>query len=104
MELDFFIKQNTTLPELKFPLTQTLMEKYNITDDMMENVAVTFSMIDHETGKYKIANAEAKLTIIDISEYEHLDDTKYNLVYCFKEKDTKRTGQYGGKFSLIFLD
>ena len=99
---DFIIKQHSTLPEVKFPLRQKLMEKYDITDDMMENVAVTFSMIDAETGLYEIANVEAKLVVID-SDHTRLDDYKYNLQYRFNVNQTAKVGRYYGEFKLDFL-
>lgn len=100
--MTIFVKQNSTLPEVKFELTQTLREKYDISKDMLENVAVTFSMVDTETGNYKIANAEAKLVVLN-DVYERLDDAKYTLVYRFKLKDTRKIGRFRGEFKLDFL-
>lgn len=100
--MTIFVKQNSTLPEVKFELTQRLREKYDITIDMLENVAVTFSMVDAETGVYKVANAEARVDILkDV--YERLDNSVYTLVYRFKLKDTSKTGRFYGEFKLDFL-
>ena len=57
----FFIKKDSTLPELQLPVNQRIMEKYDITADMLDNCAVTFSMIEKQSGLYRIANVEAKL-------------------------------------------
>ena len=100
--MNFFIKQHSTLPEVKFPLIQRLREKYDITNEMMENVAVTFSMRDAETGVYKIANVEAKLLVND-GEYEKLDESKYTLAYRLKLNQTAKAGRYVGEFKLDFL-
>lgn len=97
-----FVKQNSTLPEIKFPLSQRIREKYDITDDMMDNVAVTFSMIDAETGIYQVANAEAKLIVVE-NIYEKLDEAKYTLAYRFKLNETSKAGRYLGEFKLDFL-
>jgi len=97
-----FIKENSTLPKIKFPLKQWMREKYDITDEMMENVAVTFSMVDESNGVYRIANAEAGLEILDCV-YERLDESKYTLFYSPKLKDTKKAGLYRGEFKLDFL-
>lgn len=97
-----YIKENSTLPKIKFPLTQGLMERYDITNEMMENVGITFSMIDENTGIYRIANAEATLGIIE-NVYERLDESKYTLIYKPKLKDTKKSGLYRGEFKLDFL-
>ena len=52
----FFIKQNSSLSEIKFRLSERLMEQYDITEDMMDNVAITFSMVNVDDGKYHVAN------------------------------------------------
>lgn len=100
--MTIFIKENSTLPEIKFPLKQWMREKLDITDEMMENVAITFSMVDANTGLYRVANAEAKLVIMDCV-YERLDESKYTLQYRPKLKDTKKAGLYRGEFVLDFL-
>lgn len=97
-----FIKQNSTLPEVKFSITQRLMEKYDLVDDMMENVAVTFSMIDANTGNFQIANSPAKLVIVD-RDNEKLDESEYTLTYRFKLNETKKIGRFFGEFVIDFL-
>jgi hypothetical protein len=102
MDKTIFIKQDSTLPEIKFPLTQRIMEKYDITNDMMDNVGITFSMIDSNSGIYHIANSEARLKIIE-NVYEKLDETKYTLTYRFKLSETSKEGRYFGEFKLDFI-
>ena len=99
---NFFIKKDSTLPDLKYPLIQQIREKYNITDDMLENVSVTFSMIDAQTGLYQIANVPANLVI----NYDRLGkpyEEKYTFLYRFRLKDTKKAGRYLGEFKIDFL-
>lgn len=96
------VKQHSTLPQIKFPLTQKLMEKYDITNEMMENVAVTFSMIEADTGNYVIANKEAKLVVVN-NNYFKLDESKYTLVYRFDLNETNKIGRFYGEFKLDFL-
>ena len=99
---NFFIKKDSTLPELKYPLIQQVREKYNITDDMLENVAVTFSMTDAQTGLYRIANVSASLVI----NYDRLgkpSEEKYTFLYKFKLKDTRKAGRYNAEFVIDFL-
>ena len=100
--MTIFIKKNSTLPEIKFPLEQWMMEKLDITNEMMENVAVTFSMVDTNTGNYRIANREAKLLIVN-NIYEKLDESIYTLAIRLKLKDTKKDGLYSGEFVIDFL-
>ena len=99
---NFFVKQNSTLPEIKFALTEKIREKYDITDEMLENVAVTFSMVDQETGLYRIANVEANLDI-NRNRPEYPDEVEYTLSYRFKLSQTKRPGRFRGEFKLDFL-
>jgi len=99
---NFFIKKDSTLPELKYPFIQQVREKYNITDDMLENCAVTFSMTDAETGLYRIANVPASFVI----NYDRLGkpyEEKYTFLYKFKLKDTRKAGRFLGEFKIDFL-
>jgi hypothetical protein len=100
---NFFIKKNSTLPVLKYALVYHILQQYDITEDMLDNVAVTFSMTDADTGLYRIANAPANL-IINKNRPEFPDETKYTLAYRFKLKDTRKTGNYLGEFVIDFLD
>jgi hypothetical protein len=99
---NFFIKKDSTLPELKYPLIQQIREKYDITDDMLENVGVTFSMIDADTGLYYIANAPANL-VVNKDRKSYPDEEYYTLMYRFKLKDTTKAGRFLGEFCLDFL-
>lgn len=99
---NFFIKKDSTLPELKYPLTQHTMEQYDITEDMLGNVAVTFSMIDASTGLYRIANVPANL-VVNNNRPEYPDEVQYTLTYRFRLKDTKKAGRFHGEFKLDFL-
>lgn len=98
---NFFIKKDSTLPELKFPLVQQLREQYDISDSMLENVAVTFSMIDAMTGLYRIANVAGNLVVADPT--IHHDEEKYTLTYRFKLPQTAKAGRYLANFTLDFL-
>jgi hypothetical protein len=99
---NFFIKKDSTLPELKFPLTQHLREQYDISDDMLDNVAITFSMIDSD-GIYRIANVAANL-VINRDRVNNPDEEEYTLTYRFKQTQTSKTGRFNGEFKLDFLN
>lgn len=100
---NFFIKKDSTLPELKYPLTQFVLEQYDISKDMLENVAVTFSMIDVDSGRFKIANVPASL-IINTDRPQFPDELTYTLVYRFKLSQTSKSGRYIGEFVIDFLN
>lgn len=99
---NFFIKKDSTLPELKYPLIQRVREKYDLTDDMLENVAVTFSMMDADSGIYRIANVPANL-VVNRNRPEYPDEIEYTLVYRFKLSDTKKAGRFLGEFVIDFI-
>lgn len=99
---DFFIQKNSTLPKLKLPLLQSIREQYDITDEMLDNVAVTFSMKNADTGIYQIANVPADL-VINRKRSEYPDEVEYTLVYKFRLNDTKKSGRFYGEFKLDFL-
>lgn len=98
----FFIKKNSTLPKLKFALSEYLMLRYDITDEMLENCAVTFSMQDSESGVYKIANKAADL-VVNTDFANNPDEDKYNLVYKFSLAETSKPGIFAGEFKVDFL-
>jgi hypothetical protein len=100
--MNFYIKQHSTIPILKFPITQKLMERFNISDEMMENVAVTFSMFNDSEEQYTIANKKGEISYReDIQETPY--ETKYTLYYVFDEIDTFNHGRYSGEFKLNFI-
>jgi len=100
---NFFIKKDSTLPVLKYPLTQFTMEQYDITEDMLENCAVTFSMIEADTGNYRIANVAGNL-VVNNNRPEYPDELQYTLTYKFKLSQTAKTGRYYGEFVVDFLN
>lgn len=99
---NFFIQKNSTLPVIKLPLIQSIRQQYDITDNMLENVAVTFSMKDPETGVYRIANVAGNL-VINRNRPEFPDEVEYTLTYKFKLSQTSRAGRFVGEFKLDFL-
>ena len=101
--MNFFIKKDSTLPDLEYHLTQDIMKQYDITDDMLENVAITFSMIDADTGLYRIANVPASIEFKRLRP-QYPDDFIYALIYRFKLYQTSKPGRYNGEFKLDFMN
>ena len=99
---NFFIKKDSTLPVLKFPLTQHTLEQYDITPDMLENVAVTFSMMEADTGLYRVANVAGNL-VVNNNRPDYPDEVQYTLTYKFKLPQTRKAGRFLGEFKLDFL-
>jgi len=99
----FFIKKNSSLPKLVFEISDSIIENYSLTQEMLENCAITFSMIDSETGKYKIANVPAKLNV-ETPNLSFTEFKKFHLIYQFRLKDTNKIGNYFGEFKIDFLE
>lgn len=99
--LKYFYRKNSTLPKVKFQLTEKHMERYGITDDMLLDCAVTFSMKDVDTGRFAVANNSGELVINDY--WDGHIDSKYVLVYRLDEMETDMVGNYIGEFVIDFL-
>ena len=69
---------------------------------MLENVAVTFSMIDADTGLYRIANVAANLVINNVNDNSP-DEEKYTLTYRFRLRDTSKSGRFEAEFTVDFM-
>jgi hypothetical protein len=98
--MDFFIQKNSTLPILEYDVTDDSVT-YNITDEMWENCAVTFSMID-ENGIYRIANKEA-IFIMTEKIISSIEPYKYKIAYKFSQNDTRKSGQFCAEFKIDFI-
>lgn len=102
MALNFFIKKNSTLSIIKYPLTTKWLDKYFITNEMLENCAITFSMKDADTGIFVIANVNAELLYLpDRPSFPY--DTEYSLVYKIKKNQINKSGVYHSEFAIDFL-
>ena len=100
--MDFFIKQNSTLPILRYPLEPKVLEKFRITKEMFENVAITFSMYDFGSNTYRIANRNADIEI-NVDKIERGGTDIFVLMYKFTEKQTSKPGVFIGEFVIDFL-
>jgi len=98
----FFIKKNSTLPMLKYPITEWLMEKFDVTEDMLEDCAVTFSMYDVDNDVFKIANKAGQLLLND-DRRKYPDEEKYTLAYKFSLNDTSKVGRFEAEFKVDFF-
>ena len=100
--MNFFIKKDSSLPELEYYLTQDIMKQYDITTEMLDNVAVTFSMIDADSGLYRIANVPASIEFKRLRP-QYPNNFIYALIYRFKLSQTSKPGRYYGEFVCDFL-
>lgn len=95
--MDFFIRKKSTLPALKMRLIRDGRIDYKAFNDMLETSFVTFSMVNRDTGVYKIANATAQIVQRELLGTE---DPEYYFVYKFTERDTNEEGVFYGEFKI----
>jgi len=103
MTFNFYIKRDSTLPTLKFPIDQEFLDKFGILNEDMNNAAVTFSMYNIDTDEYHIANVGGRIKYRNDALYSAIAP-KYSLEYDFKLSDTSVTGNYYGEFKLDLLN
>lgn len=95
--MDFFIRKKSTLPILKMQLIRDGRIDYQKYADMLETSFVVFSMVNRDTGVYKIAQAPAQIV-----QREQIGDepAEYYFVYKFTERDTNEEGVFYGEFRI----
>jgi len=98
----FNIRKNSTLPLLIMKCYSSGDLDYDKFLTMMNNCAITFSMIDVETNQYIIANREAGVYIRE-KIIESSEPYEYYIYYRWREKDTKTPGMYKAEFKLNFF-
>lgn len=97
----FYIKKGNNFPLIKYFISEEVMIKYNISKEMLNNIAVTFSMIDANSGNYVVANEAGEMIILN--EYRNPHNNEYCLVYQLNVDDTQEVGRYEGEFIVDFL-
>jgi hypothetical protein len=96
--MEFYIKQNATLPILKLQVVKDGRSDYHNFMDLIETSTILFSMVDADTGipKFlsKTAGFVAKTFINESAPPE------YYVYFQFTAKDTNKPGRYEGQFLL----
>jgi hypothetical protein len=98
----FFIRKGSNLPVLQLKVYNDGRNEYKDIFERLENAAITFSMVDEKTGKYKVFNKQG--LIIPVQKNVCPEETEYYIGYKFTTKDTNTPGCYRGEFKIDFLD
>lgn len=99
--MEFNIKQGASQPVLVMKVTNDSNHSYEKFHTALENSTITFSMMDVESGKYRITKKRGGL-IQNTSPV--LREEEYFIYYKFTEKDTNHPGKYKGEFKIEFYD
>lgn len=93
--MEFFIKQNATLPVLKMQVVKDGRAGYL---ELMESLPVStifFTMINEETGIPKIVSAPCEIVNLLLPEGA---TPEYYIYFKFNARDTNTPGRYVGQF------
>lgn len=88
------------LPVLHMELINDGRHDFHKFHEMIQNADITFSMVDIETGVYKIANSEAFIKKID----DGCCTDEYEVCYQFIKRQVNKPGTYRGWFTIKFGD
>jgi len=96
--MEFFIKQNATLPTLKLQVVKDGRNDFRSFMETLQNAIITFSMINTDNGILKIASKPAYITE---KFFDNPDaPQEFYIYYNFTANDTKTPGRYMGEFSI----
>lgn len=96
----FYICKNSVNPTLRVELVydgRYDFMKSALFNNSIQNATVTFSMWD-DTERIVISKAPCNIVLSDNNSCEE----RYIIEYQWKERDTKKVGQYKGRFEIKF--
>ena len=96
--MTFYINQNSQLPILHMQLINDGRHDFNKFFEAIQNSSIRFTMVNAETGIYKILNQECIIKKIDSDSCQE----KYDICYVWKLRDTKEKGNFIGRFFISF--
>ena len=83
INMEFFVRKNSTLPVVEVSFIKDGRSDYNYYDTLLTSTTIYFSMIDVETGVYKVVNGLATYSEITKS-----------ITYQLTKKNTNKVGRY----------
>lgn len=89
INMEFFIRKNSTLPVIEIDFIKEGRTDYNTPYGLFTSEVVYFSMVDVDTGFYKVLNTIASI-----------DQTTKTVYYQLTKKNTNKVGRYEVEFSI----
>jgi hypothetical protein len=83
INMEFFVRKNSTLPVVEVSFIKDGRSDYNYYDTLLTSNTIYFSMIEVETGVYKVVNGLASYSEITKS-----------ITYQLTKKNTNKVGRY----------
>ena len=97
---EFYINQNSTLPEVRMDLILDGRNQYRNFYDAIQNADITFSMLNIDTNIYKVINAPCYIKLKDGDE-EGCED-EYVICHSWLKRETNEKGMFKGIFNINF--
>ena len=94
--MEFFIKQNATLPVLKMQIVKDGRSDYVVFMDQLEVSTIYFSMINTANGIPKVVSSPAN--IVEKTFAEQGTPVEYYVYFQFTSTMTNTPGRYVGQF------
>jgi hypothetical protein len=86
------------LPVLNMMLVNDGRHDFHRFHEMIQNADITFSMVDIDTGAYKIANDPAFIMPVE----DECCTDEYMICYQFTKRQVSKPGVYRGYFTIDF--
>ena len=97
--MEFFIKQNATLPVLKMQVVKDGRSDYVTFMDLLETSTILFSMVNTANGIPQVVSAPAG--IVEKTFAEPGTPTEYYVYFKLTEMMTSLPGRFEGQFMLV---
>lgn len=95
--MEFYIKQNSTLPVLKMEVIKDGRSDFNLNSFLSGNTTFLISLYDKTTDRFLFASKNCYVT----TEFSVIENKNlYYLNYKFTNKDTLKTGRYEVQVSI----
>ena len=99
MDQKLYIRKNSQLPILQMKVINDGRNDYKKIFEELENAAITFSMLNVETGRYKVFNQPGLLIPVENEDCIY-NQQEYYLGYKFKKNEVSLAGVYKGEFKI----
>jgi len=98
--MEFFIKQNTSLPILKMDvINDGRTDSWKNFYDILDNANIRFSMKSEDNGIQKIFMQPAYIT--EKTRLNPESNREYYIYYKWSARDTNKKGRFIGEFSIV---
>lgn len=102
--MDFLIRKNSTSPYIVMKVIHDSDTDADVINKKIEDAAVTFSMVNLETGKYKVANRAGAIYTRENPIDCPTNPLEHFVYYKWREKDVNEEGIFRAEFKLNFIE